>query len=131
MASCLMLLLHWDRAAASRTFWTAGRSSPIRIAMIAITTNNSMSVKPRRAGDKRVTTTSGLNLVLGDTHGRVMGRAIRLSPRECYLRGARRKPGPVSLQQLFTIDTIRQIPICLTESGINNLGRDVPCPAIE
>src|SRR5262245_4302856 len=36
------------RAAASRTFWTAGRSRPMRMAIIAITTNNSMSVKPRR-----------------------------------------------------------------------------------
>jgi len=33
------------RAAASRTFCTAGNSKPIRIAMIAMTTNNSMSVK--------------------------------------------------------------------------------------
>ena len=32
------------RAAASRTFWTAGNRSPIKIAMIAITTNNSISV---------------------------------------------------------------------------------------
>jgi hypothetical protein len=37
------------RAAASRTFWTAGRSRPIRMAMIAITTNNSIRVKPLRA----------------------------------------------------------------------------------
>ena len=36
------------RAAASRTFCTAGKSNPIRIAMIAITTSNSMSVKPLR-----------------------------------------------------------------------------------
>src|SRR5262245_17336238 len=36
------------RAAASRTFCTAGSSKPMRIAMIAITTNNSISVKPRR-----------------------------------------------------------------------------------
>src|SRR5262249_14839244 len=36
------------RLAASRTFWTAGRSRPIRIAMIAITTNNSMSVNADR-----------------------------------------------------------------------------------
>ena len=34
------------RAAASRTFCTAGKSSPIKIAMIAITTSNSMRVKP-------------------------------------------------------------------------------------
>ncbi len=32
--------------AASRTCWTAGRSIPIKIPMIAITTNNSTSVKP-------------------------------------------------------------------------------------
>src|SRR6266852_6249642 len=36
------------RLAASRTFWTAGSSSPIKTAMMAITTNNSSSVKPRR-----------------------------------------------------------------------------------
>ena len=34
--------------AASRTFWTAGSSRPIRIAMMAMTTSNSISVK---AGD--------------------------------------------------------------------------------
>src|SRR5438552_1145739 len=34
------------RAAASRTFCTAGRSRPIKMAMIAITTSNSISVKP-------------------------------------------------------------------------------------
>jgi hypothetical protein len=43
--NCFKLLLHDMRAAASRTFWTAGRSKPIRMAMIAITTNNSISVK--------------------------------------------------------------------------------------
>src|SRR5262245_16121807 len=42
--------LFWQvmRAAASRTFWTAGKSRPIRIAMIAMTTSSSISVKPRR-----------------------------------------------------------------------------------
>jgi hypothetical protein len=34
------------RAAASRTFCTAGKSKPIKTAMIAITTNNSIRVKP-------------------------------------------------------------------------------------
>src|SRR5262249_53282099 len=40
------------RAAASRTFCTAGKSRPIRMAMMAITTSSSISVKPRlrRAG---------------------------------------------------------------------------------
>src|SRR5215212_1659395 len=42
-----MLLAHFVRAAASRTFWTAGTRSPIRIAIIAITTSSSISVKPR------------------------------------------------------------------------------------
>src|SRR5215210_4475107 len=39
------------RFAASRTFWTAGRSRPIRMAMMAMTTNSSISVNAgRRAG---------------------------------------------------------------------------------
>src|SRR5262245_60911215 len=48
---CLRLLAQVMRAADSRTFWTAGRSRPMRTAMMAITTNSSMSVKPiRRMG---------------------------------------------------------------------------------
>src|SRR5262245_29067542 len=46
MPICLRLLLAWTRAAASRTFCTAGKSMPMRIAMMAITTNSSISVKP-------------------------------------------------------------------------------------
>src|SRR5262245_45793677 len=41
------------RAAASRTFWTAGSRRPIRIAIIAITTSSSISVnadRPRPGG---------------------------------------------------------------------------------
>src|SRR5215468_7124071 len=45
---CLRLLVHWSLAADSRTFWTAGSSSPIRTAMMAITTSSSMSVKAVR-----------------------------------------------------------------------------------
>src|SRR5262249_42323676 len=48
MPICLRLLKHWMRAAASRTFWTAGTSRPMRIAIIAITTSSSISVKARR-----------------------------------------------------------------------------------
>src|ERR1700712_1980208 len=44
---CFRLLTHWARRAASRAACTAGRSRAIRTAMIAITTSNSMSVKPR------------------------------------------------------------------------------------
>src|SRR5262245_42714172 len=45
---CLRLLELWVRAAASRTFWTAGSSRPIRMAMMAITTKSSISVNPRQ-----------------------------------------------------------------------------------
>src|SRR6516162_8793008 len=38
-AICLTLLVHCVRAAASPTFWTAGTSSAMRIAIIAITTS--------------------------------------------------------------------------------------------
>src|SRR5262249_48131891 len=37
----------WARAAASRTFWTAGKSRPIRMAIMALTTSSSTSVNPR------------------------------------------------------------------------------------
>src|SRR5438128_4809021 len=40
--------MHLARAAAARTFWTAGTSKPIRIAMMAMTTSSSMRVKARR-----------------------------------------------------------------------------------
>src|SRR6516225_1358929 len=36
------------RAAASRTFWTAGNKRPMRMAMMAMTTSNSMRVKARQ-----------------------------------------------------------------------------------
>src|SRR5262249_43831268 len=42
----LRLLLHCMRAAASRTFCTAGSSRPMRMAMMAMTTSSSISVKP-------------------------------------------------------------------------------------
>src|SRR6266436_2635158 len=48
MASWCRLFIEAVRIPASRTFWTAGSSRPIRMAMIAITTNNSISVKPVR-----------------------------------------------------------------------------------
>jgi len=46
---CFRLLDDCMRAAASRTFWTAGRRRPIKMAMMAITTSSSISVNaPRR-----------------------------------------------------------------------------------
>ena len=50
------------RAAASRTFCTAGSSRPIRMAMMAMTTSSSMSVnaaRPRLAVDRDMGRTPG------------------------------------------------------------------------
>jgi hypothetical protein len=45
------LFTHWARRAASRADWTAGKSSAIKTAMMAITTNSSIRVNPRRFDD--------------------------------------------------------------------------------
>jgi hypothetical protein len=45
------LFWHCDLAAASRTFCTAGNSKPIKMAMIAITTSSSISVKAFLRGE--------------------------------------------------------------------------------
>src|SRR5262245_1089353 len=52
--SCLRLLPHWMRAAALRTFWMAGKSRPMRTAMMAMTTSNSISVKALRTSPRRL-----------------------------------------------------------------------------
>lgn len=41
-----MFFAHLIRAAASRTFWTAGSRRPIRVAVIAITSSSSIGVNP-------------------------------------------------------------------------------------
>jgi hypothetical protein len=48
MPICLRLFWLVARLAAVRTFWTAGRSSPERTAMMAIPTSNSFSANPGR-----------------------------------------------------------------------------------
>ena len=52
-ADLLEVVLALRLAAASRTFWTAGSSRPIRMAMMAMTTSNSISVKALRLGSIR------------------------------------------------------------------------------
>src|SRR5437764_15439979 len=49
--SCLRLFWHLARAAASRTFCTAGRSKPMSTAMMAMTTSSSISVNADRRGE--------------------------------------------------------------------------------
>src|SRR5262245_49530355 len=59
---CLRLFWHFMRAAASRTFCTAGSRRPMRIAMIAMTTSNSIRVnaaRPRIAVDRDIESTPG------------------------------------------------------------------------
>src|SRR5947209_19373732 len=46
--TCFRLFVHFDRLAASRTFCTAGSNRPIRMAIIAMTTSNSISVNAVR-----------------------------------------------------------------------------------
>ncbi len=69
---CFRLFAHCVRAAASRTFCTAGSRSPMRMAMMAMTTNNSMSVNARRPAAR---------MKRGDTEGalRNENRARRAS----------------------------------------------------
>jgi hypothetical protein len=50
-----MLLPQLIRRAASRAAWTAGKSKPTKIPMIAMTTNNSTSVKPARRAIRFIT----------------------------------------------------------------------------
>src|SRR5262249_48450759 len=49
---CLRLLVHWARRAASRADCTAGSSSAIKTAMMAMTTKSSISVKPRALANR-------------------------------------------------------------------------------
>src|SRR6516165_7484620 len=81
MPICLRLLAHLARLAASRTFWTAGRSRPISTAMMAITTNSSISVNPwRREQDGFIT---------GVTERRGMtARSVSTGPEEGGMTGA-------------------------------------------
>src|SRR5215211_6450816 len=78
MPICLRLFALWIRAAASRTFWTAGRSSPIRIAMIAITTSSSISVNAGRLEKGRMVhlrEMKGGGTRFGSTRARAAGQA--------------------------------------------------------
>src|SRR5215212_3684496 len=50
VTSCFIFERQTERRACSRAWAKTGKRIAARIAMIAITTSNSMSVKPRRAG---------------------------------------------------------------------------------
>ena len=56
MPTCLKLLMHCMRRAASRAAWTAGKSKATRIAMMAITTNSSTNVNAPRCRESYLLT---------------------------------------------------------------------------
>src|SRR5580700_7172078 len=69
---CFKLFRHWVLAAASRTFWTAGTSRPIRMAMMAITTSSSISVNAGLVRGRSFISDSQLRA--GPVHG---GQSLR------------------------------------------------------
>src|SRR3954464_1965039 len=73
-----MLFAHLIRAAASRTFCTAGSNRPIRIAMIAITTSNSINVKAWRERGGGGGSSVGVGGAAG--HGGVLGGGRKRPP---------------------------------------------------
>src|SRR5579883_3256735 len=59
---CFRLFVQLIRLAASRTFWTAGKSNPMRMAMMAITTNSSINVNACRLPLGRQLCTAAYNM---------------------------------------------------------------------
>ena len=83
--------MHWARRPASRAAWTAGNSKAISKAMIAMTTNSSMSVNPRPA---RAGTDRGMGMLrLGDEWDRTRGSASDPLQHRKHCNQARRRPG--------------------------------------
>src|SRR5262249_54424788 len=91
---CFRLFEHFARLAASRTFWTAGSSRPIRMAMMAMTTSNSTRVKAlRRYQPKSVLLRVMMRIPSGQTTAlfplfpRLWSRHLRLRRRLPDLHG--------------------------------------------
>src|SRR5262245_55906519 len=70
------------RLAASRTFWTAGNKSPMRTAMMAITTSSSISVKPQRKRNRiaRMGTSRGEGTGKGELQSGNLQAFLRFYP---------------------------------------------------
>src|SRR5262245_36803105 len=78
--SCLRLLVQLMRLAASRTFCTAGRSRPIRMAMMAMTTSSSMSVKAARDRTNRIMSAPGVKVLAAPCTRLAASIAAQLQP---------------------------------------------------
>src|SRR5262245_14498808 len=95
------------RAAASRTFWTAGRSRPIRIAMMAMTTSSSISVKAQRGrGDGRTRTILSAGTGKGYGFGRVGGTPSLVKGREGHPVARGRSTGTTPDRQVFWLTAL-------------------------
>src|SRR6185437_786411 len=106
------LLAHCILAARSRTFCTAGKSKPIKIAMMAMTTSNSISVKAaRRAGDRRVYMAAPKNK---EYEHRV--RFVARSGSQRVVRAGRYEPGDSILKR----DRILSFSDILTQRRLEN-----------
>src|SRR5262249_13268492 len=113
-----MLLAHLMRPAASRIFWTAGKSRPIRMPMMAITTSSSTSVKPVRCdarfidfprlrkGTKRTSASRrlyrGTNRKTPTSRGYVLGQKNDLNPYASLLHRYRKELPSSRLTQDLT-----------------------------
>src|SRR4051794_35415595 len=89
MPICLRLFWHLERAAASRTFWTAGSSRPISTAMMAITTSSSISVNALLRGWRGLEETFNMDTSPGQ------GRDRQAGEQHCFRGfGRDRTPAP-------------------------------------
>src|SRR5262245_7436344 len=110
--------MHWARRAASRADWTAGSNRAMSTAMMAMTTNSSISVKPRRfqrgfimrfssSGGIRSLVQRKIRLIaglLGDIDGEVAPAVVAIGddvlPRHGLLLHARREFGIPAAEHL-------------------------------
>ena len=108
--SDLRLLLHFMRLAASRTFWTAGSSSPIKTAMIAITTNSSISVNAWRARPPAVKRLR--RRTKDDAHGTDPLRGVTELPGRALTGPMCDAPRASSTSIPMSLQKRRKLPVC-------------------
>src|SRR5262249_18802579 len=85
---CFRLLTHCDRRAASRAACTGGKSKAIRTAMMAMTTSNSIRVKPRRRME-HLAFVGGNWITTHNDERYERGRLVSMLP---LLQGGRHRP---------------------------------------
>src|SRR5262245_50695836 len=89
--SCLRLLMHLVRLAASRAASTAGKISPIRMPMIAITTKSSIMVNARRAVFSEFASTAALLFLNDSITAEPLLQLGHLPSLHCFVPASREK----------------------------------------